>query len=89
MSIAVTTISLKIPVILKAQLTKKARTNKQTVSDYIRSMIIEKLETGVKKPSPFLDLVGTMGESEAKTINESISNNRQNRHQSYWQNLID
>jgi hypothetical protein len=88
MSVAITTLSLKIPTVIKTKLVKKAKSRKQTISDYLRSIIMEKLEITPNRPNPFMELAGTMTENEADNMLKSIQNNRNSRKESYWQNLL-
>jgi hypothetical protein len=87
MTNSVSTLSLKIPTALKTQLSKNARTKKQTISTYLRSIIMEKLEISSQKPNPFLDIVGIMNEQEADQMMEVIKTTRKNRSQSHYKNL--
>lgn len=88
MTTSVSTISLKLPTIIKAQLAKTAKTQRQTVSQYLRSIIMDKLNLSVKQKSPFLDIAGTMTEAESVVMLAQIQTNRQNRKSDYWHNLI-
>ena len=88
MTTSVSTISLKLPTIIKVQLAKTAKTQRQTVSQYLRSIIMDKLNLSVKQKSPFLDIAGTMTEVESVAMLAQIQTNRQNRKSDYWQNLI-